>query len=47
MNERRYVIGIDGGGTKTDCLLTELNGRGLSYGKAGGANHQIDASRRR
>jgi len=42
MNEGRYVIGVDGGGTKTDCLLADLNGRVLGYGKAGGANHQID-----
>jgi N-acetylglucosamine kinase-like BadF-type ATPase len=35
-----YVIGLDAGGTKTVCLLADLDGRILAEAKAGGANLQ-------
>ena len=42
MGEKRYVIGIDGGGTKTDCVIAELGGRFVGFSRTGGSNHQID-----
>ena len=35
-----YVIGLDAGGTKTVCLLADLDGRVLDEARAGGANLQ-------
>ncbi|MFI5077071.1 MAG: N-acetylglucosamine kinase, partial [Vicinamibacteria bacterium] len=35
-----YVIGLDAGGTKTVCLLADLEGRVLDEARAGGANLQ-------
>jgi len=40
MSDKRYVIGIDGGGTKTACMLADLSGQELAYSVAGGSNHQ-------
>jgi N-acetylglucosamine kinase-like BadF-type ATPase len=34
----KYVIGIDGGGTKTQAVLLDRSGRELGRGRAGGAN---------
>jgi N-acetylglucosamine kinase-like BadF-type ATPase len=33
-----YVLGIDGGGSKTDCLAADETGRLLGYGCGGGVN---------
>lgn len=38
---RRYVAGIDGGGTKTACMIADEKGNLLAYGVAEGSNHQI------
>lgn len=35
MTDRRVVIGVDGGGTHTRCLLADLSGRPLGQGEAG------------
>ena len=40
MKGKRYVVGIDGGGTKTACMLTDLSGQELACSVAGGSNHQ-------
>ncbi|MFZ1025541.1 MAG: BadF/BadG/BcrA/BcrD ATPase family protein [Limnoraphis robusta] len=43
-----YVLGIDGGGTKTVCLLMDETGNVLSRGKSGSSNYQtigIDATK--
>ncbi|MCG5061353.1 MAG: ROK family protein [Limnoraphis sp. WC205] len=43
-----YVLGIDGGGTKTVCLLMDETGNILSRGKSGASNYQtigIDATK--
>lgn len=36
-----YAIGIDGGGTKTLCLLADAQGRVLACTEAKGTNHQL------
>lgn len=36
-----YVVGVDGGGTKTTAVVGDRWGRILGVGHAGGANHQI------
>lgn len=36
-----YVMGIDGGGTKTQCLITDLNGQVKGEGFGGEANYQL------
>lgn len=36
-----YVIGIDGGGTKTQCYVGDLNGHLLGEGFSGAANYQM------
>lgn len=36
-----YVIGVDAGGTKTQCLVTDENGQICGEGIAGRANHQV------
>lgn len=36
-----YIIGIDGGGTKTHCVIGDKNGNILAEGFGGPANHQI------
>lgn len=35
----RYVLGVDGGGTKTHCMLTDLNGNGIDSLLWGPTNH--------
>src|SRR5689334_1346007 len=37
----RYVLGIDGGGTKTHALILDETGRAASFGAAGGSNYQM------
>ncbi|NJK39001.1 MAG: ATPase [Oscillatoriales cyanobacterium RM2_1_1] len=37
----RYVLGIDGGGTKTVCVLMDEIGQVISRGEAGPANYQV------
>ena len=41
MNHKRFVAGIDGGGTKTACMLADLEGSVVVCAAAGGSNHQI------
>ncbi len=36
----RYVLGIDGGGTKTVCVLMDRTGRIWGYGQGSAANYQ-------
>jgi N-acetylglucosamine kinase-like BadF-type ATPase len=36
----RYVLGIDGGGTKTVCILMDRTGRIWGYGQGSAANYQ-------
>jgi N-acetylglucosamine kinase-like BadF-type ATPase len=36
----RYVIGVDGGGTKTYTVITDQDGNKISEGHAKGSNHQ-------
>ncbi|MDP3176346.1 MAG: BadF/BadG/BcrA/BcrD ATPase family protein, partial [Spirochaetaceae bacterium] len=38
--KKRYALGVDGGGTKTDFLLCDPEGRELSYSTAGPSNHE-------
>ena len=38
MAERRFVIGVDGGATKTDAVVMGADGRVLGGGRAGGSN---------
>lgn len=35
-----YVLGIDGGGSKTFALVSDKSGRILGFGRSGGSNHQ-------
>jgi len=37
----RYVIGIDGGGTKTVCAIADENGKILNVKAGNGTNHQL------
>lgn len=37
----KYVAGIDGGGTKTACMISDNHGHILSYVITEGSNHQI------
>lgn len=41
MGAPRVVIGIDGGGSKTRCLVADLQGQTLGEGLAGPANYQV------
>ena len=34
------VVGVDGGGTKTDVVVADLDGRELAVATGGGANHE-------
>ena len=36
-----FLIGIDGGGTKTVALLSDLDGRILGHGLGGPSNYQV------
>ena len=38
---KRYVAGVDGGGTKTACMIADETGSILGYAVAEGSNHQI------
>lgn len=38
--DRPYVLGIDGGGTKTTCVLVDETGKVWGRGQAGSANYQ-------
>lgn len=43
-----HYLGIDVGGTKTDCLIADVHGAILGYGSAGSGSHEyhgIDAAR--
>jgi N-acetylglucosamine kinase-like BadF-type ATPase len=40
MSAGRVVVGVDGGGTKTDVMVADLNGAQLALVTAGGANHE-------
>ncbi len=37
----RYVCAIDGGGTKTDCILCDDSGNILGWSRGGSANYQL------
>jgi N-acetylglucosamine kinase-like BadF-type ATPase len=41
MASRRYVLGVDGGGTKTLGLLADLSGTVLGWGIGGSSNPQV------
>jgi N-acetylglucosamine kinase-like BadF-type ATPase len=36
-----YVLGIDGGGSKTICILMNHQGEVINRGEAGASNYQI------
>ena len=36
-----HVLGVDGGASKTLCLVGSEDGRVLGFGRAGGSNHQV------
>jgi N-acetylglucosamine kinase-like BadF-type ATPase len=36
-----YVLGVDGGASKTLCLVGDMGGSVLGLGRAGGSNHQV------
>ncbi len=38
---KQYVIGVDGGGTKTDCLLFDLDGRMVDHLRWGTTSHEF------
>ena len=40
--EMQYIIGVDGGGTKTEAIAYDLNGREIARGYAGLGNIIID-----
>ncbi len=50
MSDRRgVVVGVDGGGTKTDVVVADLGGAVLSVASGGGTNHEnlgVDAAAR-
>lgn len=37
----RYVLGVDGGGTKTHALVSQENGQILGHGEGATSNHQV------
>src|ERR1700722_17903370 len=37
-SDATYFLGFDGGGTKTDCVLTDADGRVLAHGSGGPSN---------
>ncbi len=41
MEQISYVLGIDGGATKTHALLLDSHGHCLGFGEAGSGNHQV------
>ena len=36
-----YVLGVDGGGSKTFAMIADEEGRILGFGRDGGSNHQV------
>lgn len=52
MNSRektRYVLGLDGGGSHTQCVILDQSGREIDRGVGGASNHQsvgVDAAKR-
>ncbi|NIN65421.1 MAG: ATPase, partial [Anaerolineae bacterium] len=36
-----YVLGVDGGASKTLCLVGSADGHVLGFGRGGGSNHQV------
>lgn len=38
---KQYVIGVDGGGTKTDCLLFDMDGRMIDHIRWGTTSHEF------
>ena len=41
MTSKKYIVGIDGGGTKTACMMVSTEDWSVSCATAGGSNHQI------
>lgn len=37
----KYVLGVDGGGTKTEAVIADLDGHILGIGKSGTSNYQV------
>jgi len=38
----RYILGVDGGASKTHALISDESGHFLGFGAAGGSNHQTN-----
>ena len=38
---KQYIIGVDGGGTKTDCLLFDMDGRMIDHIRWGTTSHEF------
>lgn len=38
----RYVLGVDGGASKTHALVVEETGRAIGFGRGGNSNHQVN-----
>lgn len=41
MKSKKYIVGIDGGGTKTACMMVNLEDGSTACSVTGGSNHQI------
>lgn len=41
---KNYVLGVDGGGSKTDCIIMDETTRIIAQSRAGGANHNLVGS---
>ncbi len=41
MKKKKYIVGIDGGGTKTACMMVNLEDDSTACCVTGGSNHQI------
>lgn len=41
MKNKKYIVGIDGGGTKTACMMVDLETWQTACAVTGGSNHQI------
>jgi N-acetylglucosamine kinase-like BadF-type ATPase len=37
---KEYYLGVDVGGTKTHCLISDQNGKAVGFGEAGPGNHE-------
>ena len=44
MNDKQIVLGVDGGGTKTDYLLFDIHGGIIDWMRGKGTNHEILAN---